>query len=85
MIGGRESKMKQKGVSANFHNVTLMKPFMIMTGIFRMFPCRKLAYSYFNSSEHFQTQWKWKLFLLVLPALNLGYPCASPSSKELYL
>lgn len=53
MIGGRESKMKQKGVSANFHNVTLMKPFMIMTGIFRMFPCRKFAYSYFNSSEHF--------------------------------
>jgi len=25
---GRESKMKEKGVSANFHNATLMKPFM---------------------------------------------------------
>ena len=29
-LRGRESKMKQKGVSANFHNVTLMKPFMII-------------------------------------------------------
>lgn len=28
-LRGRESKMKQKGVSANFHNVALMKPFMI--------------------------------------------------------
>lgn len=81
MIEGRESKMKQKGVSANFHNVTLMKPFMIMTGILRMFPCRKFAYSYFNSSEHFSRLSESGNFLLVLPALNLGYPYASPSSS----
>lgn len=29
-LGGRDSKIKQKGVSADFCNVTLMKPFMII-------------------------------------------------------
>lgn len=31
-LRGRESKMQQEGVSADFHNVTLMKPFMITDG-----------------------------------------------------
>lgn len=84
-LRGRESKMKQKGVSANFHNVTLMKPFMIIDRDSQKCSLAGSLHTHvLISLNTFPDSVEVETFLLVLHALNLGYPCASPSSVEQY-
>lgn len=84
-LRGRESKMKQKGVSANFHNVTLMKPFMIIDRNSQKCSLAGSLHTYILISWNtLPASIEVETFLLVLHALNLGYPCAPPSSMEHY-
>lgn len=84
-LRGRESKEKQKGISVHFHNVILMKPFMIIDRDSQKCSLAGSLHTHILISLNtFPASVEVETFLLVLYALNLGYPCASPSSIAQY-
>lgn len=84
-LRGRESEMKQKGVSPNFHNVTLMKPFMIRDRDSQRHSLEERLHTHvLMSLNTFPASVEVETFFASAACSESGLPCASRSSTEQY-